>query len=351
MSEIHPEQLPENAPDRLAAEAEALLLPPAVVLLDPSVAPPELLARVDFGPDAHTLVAATDYGQLTLALGYHLSEEKGSPRLFAEFRDLPINEQCTGEADDTRSTTCNPFVSVPLGSPFEFILQAPSFEWGNKAPVNLGVKALMLSADEVRQLIPGSISDDAEGVYTVTMSEQTRPTLSLAIRVNGDNPLIRKQGADSTGTVIYEEENIGGFRASDDVPEVDEIIIGHYYTLQPDKSKADTQRLKFVGAEQGDDFDGSGVSGVVEVIVFIETGVQYLIEISQFEIEEINIEQAEVKRSHSMGIERGSAGGDNLLPGRISRGAPKRVDMQRIGTKGDRVPIAAYRFPILGAAA
>jgi len=263
----------------------ALHIPdPKFHLIEPTAAPEAMLDRVRVNTEARCLEAATSVGTVAVEL-YWSPEANAAQETRGDFFSPLPPELDPNAATNPLPTQKYPYTILPDGSLYQVVVRAPAevttAEWSEprQKPITHPGKFTLLDGMDLatfRRMFPGVEVDLPAGRYNITATEQSKPTLTVAARVENGEPLARQQEI-AGSTPHYREILAGDFLRSGLRPDTTVAIIDSRTTMYRGKDTADNQRLVFKAHDgfQRTDEGAAEHSGLVELIVMQGEAVQY----------------------------------------------------------------------------
>lgn len=252
---------------------------PTFELIDPTYAPASLLDAVLVDTKGQALRADTPIGTVAVELYWKTEDSPDDEDNRADFFSALSPEIDPGADTNPIPTQQHPYALLPDGALYEVVVRTPfdaiDTEWSETRTATIGGKVLGTSLDEFKRAYPGVDVDVPAGLYTITATERTKPTLAIAARVENGEPLSRIQEVKDTA-VRYRETLSAGFGRSVLRPDTAVAVINSRTTFRGNE-EADRQRLEF-RVEDGFQRTGEGAAenrGVVEIIVMRGEAVDY----------------------------------------------------------------------------
>lgn len=262
---------------RLGEFDASLKLPdPTFELLDPKTAPTDMLEQVRVNTPGRCLEVDTSLGQIAVEIYGKTQKAAGDVDEFRGDFFPALDTHIDPEAKtNPLATQAHPYAILPDGALYELVVRAPlegvSADWSEEHSVSVSgpyAQITGMSLHEFRRIFPGVEVDLPDGTYTITATARTKPTLTIAARVENGEPLIRFQEI-SEDKVHYRETLAGGFMPSAMRPDTAVAVIDSRITIRDGGKEADRQQLEF-RVHDGFQRTGEGAeenSGLVEIIV------------------------------------------------------------------------------------
>lgn len=262
---------------------DALLRTPAPTteLIEPKTAPVEMLDKVRVNTEGRCLETATPLGEIAVEMYW---KKDDGEEVRGDFFPALTAEADPDAETNPLATQSHPYTILPDGALYEIVVRTPldavDAEWSEERSVAVGSGKLALfggvSLFEFRRAYPGVEVNLPEGLYNITATERTKPTLAIAARVENGEPLARTQEVIDS-SVYYKETLTGGFRRSALRPDTAVAVVDSRTTIRDGGKEADRQQLEFK-AHDGFQRTGEGAaenSGVAEVIVMQGEAVEF----------------------------------------------------------------------------
>ncbi len=342
---------------------DALLRPsaPTTELIEPKTAPVEMLDQVRVNTEGRSLEVTTPIGEIAVEI--YWKKDDGEETRGDFFPALSPEEDPDAETNPL-ATQAHPYTILPDGSLYEIVVRSPldavDAAWSEERELAIGGGMLatigVVSLFEFRRAFPSVQVDLPEGLYDITATGRTKPTLAIAARVENGEPLARRQHIKGGG-VRYGEILTGDFMASGRRPDTAIAILNSRTTIRDDGKEADEQRLEFK-AHDGFQRTGPGAaenSGVAEVIVMQGEAVAFTgFTFSPYRPPNLDNYGSRREVTRGMMSDGGpSYGGGYRSTGGLSGGEtryrpPETVKISGMGRVRNLRAIAAFRFAMAG---